>query len=101
MRETSIPSKLNCVYATMLGCAMKIRELEKNKILLKYYAVKGATLKGCRRTLTKWIDPNFVTRILHNIKVLLLYELNSNACSSGVLAVVVETNTKNLGLAGS
>ena len=45
-----------------------------------------------------WIDPNFMTGILHNIKVLLLY---SNACSSGVLTVVTDKNAKNLGLAGS
>ena len=28
MREASIPGNLNCVYATMLGCAMKKKELE-------------------------------------------------------------------------
>ena len=36
MKETSIPGNLNCVYATMLGCAMKIKkelELEKRNLV--------------------------------------------------------------------
>ena len=76
MRKTSKPNKLSTnrkpIYGGQRVCEEnKLEELEKeNKILLKYFAVKGLTLKGCRRTVTIRIDPNFVTRILHNIKVL-------------------------------
>ena len=31
MRETSIPGNLNCVYATMLGCAMKKKRIRSRK----------------------------------------------------------------------
>ena len=76
MRETNISGNLNCVYATMLAWVCnenkKELELEKNKILLKYFVVKGSILKGCRRTVTLWIYLIFVTRILHNIKVLVV-----------------------------
>ena len=55
----------------MLGVCKESKELEleKNEILLKYFAVKGSTLKGCRRTVTLRIKLIFMTRILHNIKV--------------------------------
>ena len=75
MTKTSIPKKLSTnrkpIHGGQRVCEENILELEKNEILLKYFAVKGSTLKGCRRTVTIWIDPNFVTRILHNIKVLI------------------------------
>ena len=45
-------------------------ELEKNEILMKYFAVKGSTLKGCRRTVTLLIGVIFNRRILHSIKVI-------------------------------
>ena len=45
-------------------------ELEKNEILVKYFAVKGSTLKGCRRTVTLLIETILATRILHSIKVI-------------------------------
>ena len=76
MRKTNIPNKLSTYYKPIHGgqraCEENKLELEKNKILMKYFAVKGSTLKGCRRTVKQRIDPNFVTRILHNIKVLVL-----------------------------
>ena len=70
MSEKSIHCNLNCVYATMLNTLL---ELEKNEILLKYFAVKGSTLKGYRRTVMIQINPNFTTRIVYSIKVLLHY----------------------------
>ena len=75
MRKTSIPNKLSTnrkpIHGGQRVCEENKLELEKNETLLKYFAVKGSTLKGCRRTMTIPIDPNFVTRILYNIKVLI------------------------------
>ena len=45
-------------------------ELEKNEILVKHFAVKGSTLKGCRRTVKQLIGAILTTRILHSIKVI-------------------------------
>ena len=45
-------------------------ELEKNEILVKYFAVKGPNLKGCRRTVTILIGVILTTRILYSIKVI-------------------------------
>ena len=79
MREKSIPNKLSTnrkpIHGGQRVCEenkLEELELEKNEILLKYFAVKGSTLKGCRKTETIRIDRNFVLRILHNIKVLVL-----------------------------
>ena len=46
---------------------------EKNNFLLKYFAIKGLTLESCIRTATIRIQLIFVTTILYNIKVLVLY----------------------------
>ena len=73
MREASIPGNLKCVYTPHARvCEDNKLELEKNEILLKYFMVKGLTLKGCRRNVTLPIDMKIATRILHNTKVLLL-----------------------------
>ena len=46
-------------------------ELEKkNEILVKHFAVKGSTLKGCKRTVKLLIGAILTTRILHSIKVI-------------------------------
>ena len=45
-------------------------ELEKNEILVKYFAVKGLILKGCRRKMKLLIGAILTTRILHSIKVI-------------------------------
>ena len=45
-------------------------ELEKNEILVKYFAVKGSTLKGCIRIVTLLIGAILTTRILHSIKAI-------------------------------
>ena len=45
-------------------------ELEKNEILVKYFAVKGPNLKGCRRTVTLLIGVILTKRILYSIKVI-------------------------------
>ena len=54
----------------MLGVCEENKE--KNDCQLKYFAVKGSTLEACRRTVTQPIVMIFATRILHNIKVLVL-----------------------------
>ena len=77
MRESSIPGNLNCIYACNHARVCDENkelelELEKNKNLLKYFVVKGLTLKGCRRTMTPRIERNLKRRIVHNIKVLVL-----------------------------
>ena len=45
---------------------------EKNKIRLKYFAVKGSTLETCKRTVTLPIEVILTTKILHSIKVIVL-----------------------------
>ena len=45
-------------------------ELEKNEILVKYFAVKGPNLKGCRRTVKLLIGVILITKILYSIKVI-------------------------------
>ena len=72
MRKTSIPNKLNHKPQAQARVCKENRELEKNEILLKYFAVKGSNLKGCRTTVTLPIEMKIATRILHNIKVLVL-----------------------------
>ena len=72
MRETRIPGNLNCVYVTMLGCAKKIQLVE---LLDKTKAAKifcGKRISRRRKVMLQ-IKPNFTTRIVHNIKVLLFY----------------------------
>ena len=46
---------------------------EENDNQLQYFAVKGLTLEACRRTVMRGIQPIFITRIVRNIKVLVLY----------------------------
>ena len=43
---------------------------ENNDCWLKYFAVKGSTLKGCRRTEMLPIQAKLITRIVQNIKIL-------------------------------
>ena len=72
MRKTIIPNKLN--HKLQRVCEEnKEKELEeKNDSPLKYFVVEGSTLEACRRTVTQPIAMIFATRILHNIKVLVL-----------------------------
>ena len=77
MRKTSIPNKLihkpQDIHGGQRVCKENNElelELEKNEILLKYFAVKGSTLKGCRRTVTLLIGVILTTRILYSIKVI-------------------------------
>ena len=76
MRKTSIPNKLIHKLQAHSREPKDQRVCEENKLFelekMKYFMVKGSTLKGCRRTVTLRIDPNFVTSILHYIKVLVL-----------------------------
>ena len=58
----------------MLGVYKENKDLElKNEILLKYFEVKGSTLKGYRRSVMLPFELYFTTRIVHNIKVLASY----------------------------
>ena len=45
---------------------------EKNKCPLKFFAVEGSTLEGCIRTEMPPIQLELDTRIVHNIKVLVM-----------------------------
>ena len=69
MRETSIPGNLNCVYATMLGCAKKICKLEELLDKTKSVKIFCGEMISCRRKVMPQIKPNFTTRIVLNIKV--------------------------------
>ena len=72
MGKTSIPNKLNHKpQAHARVCEKNILE-EKNDLPLKYFAVKGSTMEGCRRTETPLIHLKIAIKILHNIKVLVL-----------------------------
>ena len=77
MRKTIIPNKLNYKpQAHARVCEENEEEnKEKNDCWLKYFAVKGLTLEACRRTVTIRIQAIFTTRIVHSIKVLVLYKL--------------------------
>ena len=78
MRKTSILNKLihkpQAVHGGQRVCEenkLELElELEKNEILVKYFAVKGPNLKGCRRTVTLLIGVILTTRILYSIKVI-------------------------------
>ena len=96
MKKTRIPNKLN--YKPQAHAKVSAENKEKNDCGLKYFVVKGSTLEACRGTMTPGIQPIFTTRIVHNIKVLVLHKL---VCVKRVLAVVTETSVKNLRLAGS
>ena len=61
-----------CNYARVCKEHELELELEKNDWRLKYLEVKRSTLKGCRRTVTLPIKPNFTTRIVHNLNILVL-----------------------------
>ena len=75
MRKTSILNKLihkpQVIHGGQRVCEENNElELEKNEILVKYFAVKGPNLKGCRRTVTLVIGVILTTRILYSIKVI-------------------------------
>ena len=69
MRKTIIPNKLNYKPQAHARVAKKMKKI-KNDCRLKYFAVKGLTLEGCRRTVTWRIQAKLTTRILYSIKVL-------------------------------
>ena len=70
MRKTSIPNKLN--HKPQVNARVcKENEIKKNNCGLKYFAVTGSILEAYR-TVTQPIAMIFATRILHNIKVLVL-----------------------------
>ena len=76
MRKTNILNKLiykpQAIHGGQRVCEEN-NELElekKNEILMKYFAVKGPNLKGCRRTVTLLIGVILTTRILYSIKVI-------------------------------
>ena len=80
MRKTSILNKLihkpQAIHGGQRVCEenneleLELELEKKNEILLKYFAVKGPNLKGCRRTVTLLIGVILTTRILYSIKVI-------------------------------
>ena len=77
MRKISIPNKLiykpQAIHGGQRVCEENNElELEKKQTLVKCFAVKGLTLKGCRRTVILLIGVILTTRILHSIKVVVL-----------------------------
>ena len=75
MRKTSIQNKLSHKpQAHARVCEEnKEKELEeKNNCPLKYFVVKGSTIEGCRRTEIPPIHLKIATKIVHNIKVLVI-----------------------------
>ena len=77
MRKTSIQNKLNHKPQdhTRVCEENKEKELEeKNDCPLKYFAVKGSTIymEGCKRTELPPIHLEIATKIVHNIKALVI-----------------------------
>ena len=78
MRKTSILNKLiykpQAIHGGQRVCEenneLELELEKKNEILMKYFAVKGPNLKGCRRTITLLIGVILTTRILYSIKVI-------------------------------
>ena len=72
MKKTSTRNKLN--HKSQGVCEEnKEKELEeKINCPSKYFAVKGSTTEGCRRTETPLIDLKIATEIVYNIKVLVI-----------------------------
>ena len=76
MRKTRIQNKLNHkLQAHARVCEENAENKEKTIVGYKYFAVKGSTLEACRRTVMPGIEPIFTTRIVYNIKVLVLHKL--------------------------
>ena len=71
MRKTNIPNKLN--HKPQAHAWVREENEEENDYQLQYFAVKGLTLEACTRTVKRGIQPIFITRIVRNIKVLVLY----------------------------
>ena len=71
-----MPNKLNHKPQAMQRVCEENKEKEleeKNDCPLKYFAVKGTTLEGHRRTATLRIQLIFITTTLYTIKVIVLY----------------------------
>ena len=69
-----MPNKLSTnrkpIHGGQRVCEENKLELEKKRNLGETFAVKGSTLKGCRRTVKLLIGVILTTRILHSIKVI-------------------------------
>ena len=91
MRKIIIPNKLHHKPQAMQGCVKKIKRIRRKNdcsCLLKYFAVKGLTLEGCRRTLKIKIQSIIITRIIFNVAkdigtVLIIYLLDKFCYSHG------------------
>ena len=68
-KKTYIPNKLN----HKLKLQARVCEENKKQLPVKIFMVKGLILEGCRRTAMLPIKLIFSTRIVHNIKILVLY----------------------------
>ena len=71
MGKTIIPNKLN--HEPQAHAKVCEENEEKKDCQLKYFAVNGSSLEACRRTVTRPIEANFTTEILHSIKVVVQY----------------------------
>ena len=65
-----MPNKLN--HKSQANARVCEENEEKNSCQLKYFAVKGSILETYRRIVTLPIDLNTTTRILQNMKILVL-----------------------------
>ena len=70
MGKTSISNKLNHKPQAHAGVCEENEEGNKKRLRLKYFTVKGLTLEGCRRTVTRPIQVKLTTRIIHNLNVI-------------------------------
>ena len=70
MGKTNIPNKLNHKLQANARVYEENEKETKNDCGLKYFVVKGSTLKGCRSTVMRQIQVKFTTKILHSIKVI-------------------------------
>ena len=74
-KKTNSPNKLNKLNHKPQGvCEGNKKELEKKTTIypLKYFAVEGANLEGCRRTVTRRNQAKLTTNIVYSIKVIVV-----------------------------
>ena len=87
MGKASILNKLNYKLQAHARVCEENKELEEKQsnCPLKYFVGKGLTLEGCRRTVTLPMALKFATRIVHNTKVLVIYNAKQKhlGCKKG------------------
>ena len=79
MRKTSILNKLihkpQAIHGGQRVCEENKLELEKNDCQLKCFAVKQSTSEGHKRAVTRPFRMKLATKVVHNIKVLVISRL--------------------------